>query len=71
MSEIERNGSLTATELKKPHPSIQLEGAQAWTGLVPHPCVVGKNYGGISQEQGVPAPHQLPASQPRILVAGK
>ena len=26
--------------------------------LVPHPCVIGKNSGGVSQEQGILAPHQ-------------
>ena len=32
-------------------------------GLVAHPCVVDKNSGGISWEQGVPAPHQAPPAQ--------
>ena len=38
-------------------------------GLVPHPRVVDKNSGGISQEQGVLAPHQAP--QPRVPVPGR
>ena len=29
-------------------------------GLVPHPCVVDKNSGGISQEQGISAPITAP-----------
>ena len=33
------------------------KGADAQNRLVSHPCVVDKNSGGISQEQGVPAPH--------------
>ena len=35
----------------------------------PHPCVVDKNLGGISQEPVDPAPHQAP--QPMIPVPGK
>ena len=49
-SEIELNGSLTTTELKKPHPSRLVGGVQMLDGLVPHPCVVDKNLGGLSQE---------------------
>ena len=33
-----------------------------WNGLVPHPCVVDKNLGGISLEQGV-LPHTRPPVQ--------
>ena len=53
-------------ELKKPHPSRLVGGAQTQNGLVTHPGMVGKNLGGISWEQGVPAPHQAP--QPRVPV---
>ena len=67
MSEIELNGSLTTTELKKLHPFRLVGGVETWNGLVPHPCVVDKSSGGISQQQGVIAPHQ--ASQPRVPVA--
>ena len=45
-------------ELKKPHPSRLVGGAEIQNGLVPYPHVVDKNLGEISQEQGVPAPHQ-------------
>ena len=38
-------------------------------GPVPHPHLVDKNSGGISQEQGVPAPYQ--AAQPRVPGAGR
>ena len=38
-----------------------------WSG--PHPHVVDKNLGGVSQEQGVQAPHQAP--QPGVPVPGK
>ena len=38
-------------------------------GLVPHPRVVDKNSGGISQEQGVPTPHQ--ALKPKVPVPGR
>ena len=76
-TEIELNGSLTTTELKKPHPFRLAGGVQTRNGLVPHPCVVDKNLGGISQERGVPAPHQAlsPGSQwqeyksPQLLAA--
>ena len=34
-SEIEWNGSLTTTELKKPHPSRLVAGAQMLNGMVP------------------------------------
>ena len=33
-------------------------------GPVPTPHVMGKNLGGISPKQGIPAPHQAP--QPRV-----
>ena len=36
--------------------------------LVPHPRVVDKNLGEISQEQGGPDPHQYP--QPRVPIPG-
>ena len=47
--------------------SIQLVGGvEMWNGLVSPPHVVDENSGGISWEQGVPAPHQTP--QPRVPV---
>ena len=67
-SEIELNGSLTTTELKKPHISRLIEGVHTWNGLVPHPHEVDKNLVRISQEWEVVAPHQEP--QPRVPVAG-
>ena len=45
-------------ELKKPHPIRLVGGVEIWNGLVLYPREVGKNLGGISQERGVPAPHQ-------------
>ena len=33
---MELNGRLTTTELKKPHPSTLVGGAQTQNGLVPH-----------------------------------
>ena len=60
-SEIKSNGSLTAMELKKPHPSGLVGEAQMLNGLVTHPCVIDKNLGGISWEQGVPAHTRLPS----------
>ena len=60
MSEIKLNGSLTTMELKKPHPSRLVGGAQVQNGLVFHPSVVDEISEGISQERGVPAPHQAP-----------
>ena len=45
---MQLNGSLTTMELKKPHPSRLVEGAQTQNRLVPHPYVVDKNSGGIS-----------------------
>ena len=68
-SEIELNGSLTTIELKKPHPSKLVEGAQMQNRLVPYSYVLEKNSGGISWEQGVPAQHQAP--QHRVLVPGR
>ena len=68
-SAIELSGILASTELKKPHPSRLVGGAGLWKGTVPHPGVVDKNLGGISQGQGVPAPHQ--ALQPRVPVPGR
>ena len=62
-SEIKLNGSLTTTELKKPHPSRLVGGAQTQNWLVLYPHVVDKNSGGIYREQGVPAPHQAPSQQ--------
>ena len=50
LSEIELNGSVTTTELKKPHPASLVGGVQTWNGWFPHPLVVGENLGGISQE---------------------
>ena len=58
MSEIRLNGNLTTTELRKPHPSRQVSGAEMSNGLAPHSCVVDKYSGGISQEQGDPIPYQ-------------
>ena len=49
-SEIVLNGSLTTTKFKKQHPSRLVGGVQRWNRLVPHPCVVDKNSGGISRE---------------------
>ena len=43
MSEIKLNESLTTTELKKPHPSRLIGGAQMWNEMVPHRHVVDKN----------------------------
>ena len=40
-----------------------------WKVLVPHPHVVDKNLEGVSEEQGVPAPHQAP--QPRDPMPGR
>ena len=37
-SETELKGSLTTTELKKPHPSRLAGEAQTLDGLVPHTC---------------------------------
>ena len=68
-SQIELNGSLTTTQLTKPHPSRLVGGMEMQNRLVPHPCVVDKNLGGISQERGGPIPHQAP--QPRIPVPGR
>ena len=68
IKKIELNGSLTTTELKKPHPSGLVGGVQMWNRLASHPCVVDKNSGGLSWEQGVPA-HQ--ALQPRVPVPGR
>ena len=45
---LQLDGILTTTELKKPHPSRLVGGAQMCSGLVPHPCVLDKNLGGIS-----------------------
>ena len=50
LSEIDLNGSLTTTELKKPPPSRLVGNADAQIGLVPHPHVLDKNLGGIPQE---------------------
>ena len=57
---MELNGSLITMELKKPHPSKLVGGAQMWNWLVSHPHVVDKNLGGISQEEEAPTPHQVP-----------
>ena len=46
----ELNGSLKTVELKKPQPSILVGDMEIQNGLVPHPYVVDKNSGGISQE---------------------
>ena len=63
------NGILTTPELKKPHPSRLVGGAQMRNRLASHPCVGDENSGGIFQEQGVPATHQAP--QPRFSVPVK
>ena len=65
-SETELHGSLTTTELKKPHLSRQVGEAHTRKGLVPHPYMVHKNLGTTYWEQRVPAPHQAP--QPRVPV---
>ena len=57
LSEVMLNRSLTTMELKKPHSSILVGGPTVRNWLVPHPCVVDKNLGGMSLEQGFPAPH--------------
>ena len=57
-SEIEWNGSLTTTELKKPHLSRLVGVTHTQSGLVPHPCVVDKNLGVTSWQQGVLGPCQ-------------
>ena len=57
MTEIELNGSLTTTELKKPHPSRLVGGTQMQNWLVQYPFVVNKNLGGIYRGAGVQAPH--------------
>ena len=49
-SETELNGSLTTMELKKPHPSRVVGGAQVRNGPIPHPHVVDKNWEVISWE---------------------
>ena len=48
--------------LKKSHPFRLIEGAERQNGLVPHQPM-DENLEGISQEQGVPAPHQVPPAQ--------
>ena len=63
MSEIKLNGSLTTMELKKPHPSRLVGGAQVQNGLVFHPSVVDEISEGISQERGVPDPYQAPQTR--------
>ena len=65
LTEIELNG----TELRKPHPSRLVGGAQMQNELVPQPHVVDKHSGGVSREQGVPDPYQ--AHQPRVPVPGR
>ena len=57
-------------ELKKTHPSRLVGEAETQNGLVPHPSVVDKNLEGISQEHGVPAPHQA-NPQPRVPMPGR
>ena len=47
-TEIKFNGSLTTIKLKKP--SRLVGEAKTQNGLVPHPHVVDKHLGGISQE---------------------
>ena len=49
-------------ELKKPHPSRLVVGAQTWNGFVQHSRVVDKNSGGISWERGG-QPHDRPPAQ--------
>ena len=68
IAQNQQKSSLTAMELKKPHPSGLVGGTKMWNGLVPHLQEVDKNPGGISWEQGVPAPHQSP--QPRVAAPG-
>ena len=62
LSEIKLNGSPTTMELKKPHPSRPLGGAEMPKGLVPYPHLLDKNSGGISQEGVVPAQTRLPST---------
>ena len=61
--EIKVNGSLTTTELKKPHPSRLVGGAEMWNRQVPHPHVADKNLVGISWEQEVSASHKTPQAR--------
>ena len=61
LTEIKLNGNLTTMELKKPHPTRLVGRVKLRNWLVPHPHVVDKNSGGISQEPGVPAPHEAPS----------
>ena len=61
-SEIELNGSLTTMELQKPHPSTLVGGAQTRYSLVPHLCVVDKNFGGIYLGSKESQPHTRPPS---------
>ena len=58
-------------ELKKPHASRLVGGAETWIGQIPHPHVVDKNSGGISQEWGVPASHQASPAPAQDSSAGK
>ena len=59
-SEIKLNGSLTTTELKKPHPSRLVGGVQTWNGLVPHPhvwwIIIQEAYLGSEVSQLLPKP---------------
>ena len=61
--------SLTITTLKKPHPLRRIEEVEKRNKLVPHPRVMDKNPGAISQEIGVPVPQQAP--QTRVPVPGR
>ena len=57
------NGSLTTAELKKPHPSRLVEGAEMRNGLVPHPNMVDKNFGRDISGVRSPSPTPGPLAQ--------
>ena len=70
MSEIELNTSPTTMELKEPHPSRLVGGAQTHSSLIPQPrVVVDKNSRGISQTEDSQSRNQAP--QPRDPVPEK
>ena len=45
------NGSLTTTELKKPHPPRMARGVETWNRPVLHPCMVDKNSKGYFRSE--------------------
>ena len=52
LSEIELNGNVTTTELKKPHQSRRVGDAEMQNRWVPHPCMVDKNQEGYLRNKG-------------------